>query len=175
VRALRSLVPNLVHSVSVTTRRPRPGEREGEAYRFVTDAEFDRLEREHAFLESAAMFGHRSGTLLEPIERARAESRDVVLEIDVQGAAQVRERVPGAVLVFLAPPSRASLAQRLRERNTEHGSDLEARLEGADREMAAASGFDVVVTNDLVDRAAAEVAGIIERSHPPGSSAHGRP
>jgi guanylate kinase len=160
--------------VSVTTRGPRPGEREGEAYWFVSDQEFDRLEREHAFLESAAMFGHRSGTLRAPIDRALAEGSDVVLEIDVQGAAQIRERVPGAVLIFLAPPSRAALAERLGQRDTEHGSDLQTRLEGADREMAASSAFDVIVTNDLVDRAAAEVAGIIERSHPPGSSAHGR-
>jgi guanylate kinase len=175
VRALRLLVPDLVHSVSVTTRAPRPGEREGIAYWFVSDEEFDRLEREHAFLESAAMFGHRSGTLLEPIERAVVEGGDVVLEIDVQGAAQVRERVPGAVLIFLMPPSRDALRERLRARDTERGSDLEGRLAAADREIEAAVGFDHVVTNDQVDRAAAEVAAIIERSHPPGSSELGRP
>jgi guanylate kinase len=121
------------------------------------------------------VFRHRYGTPLEPIERELAAGRDVVLEIDVQGAAQIRDRVPGAVLIFLAPPSRRALLERLRARGTERGSDLEARLEAADRETEAASLFDHVVTNDLVDRAANEVAGIIDRSHPSGSSGHGSP
>ena len=109
------------------------------------------------------MFGHRSGTLAEPVEKARAEGRDVILEIDVQGARQIRERVPDAVLVFLAPPSREELLRRLRARGTERGGALDLRLEAIDREMAQADWFDHVVVNDELSRAAGEVADIIDR------------
>jgi guanylate kinase len=116
-----------------------------------------------AFLEWASMFGHRSGTLAEPFERARAQGRDVILEIDVQGARQVRGRVPDAVLVFLAPPTRDELLRRLESRGTERGEAFRRRVERVDEELAERDAFDHVVVNDELERAAAEVAAIIER------------
>ena len=109
------------------------------------------------------MFGHRSGTLAEQVERERAAGRDVILEIDVQGARQIRDRVPDAVLVFLEPPSREELLRRLEHRGTERGEALDRRLEAVEREMAEEPRFDHRVVNDDLERAAAEVAAIIER------------
>jgi len=115
------------------------------------------------FLEWAEVFGNQYGTRAEPIERARMEGRDALLEIDVQGARTVRSKVPDAVLIFLAPPSRKELARRLRERGTEDEQELERRLSATDREVAEAGGFDHVVENDDLERATAEVEAIIKR------------
>jgi len=144
-------------SVSVTTRAPRPGEIEGVHYRFVTDQEFDRMIAEGSLLEWAEIVGHRSGTPRRPVEELLAAGRDVILEIDVKGAAQVRERVPDALLIFLEPPSLDILEQR-----TETEVMIEDRLRLAAREVAEASWFHAVVVNDDADRAADEVAAIIE-------------
>ena len=163
VRMVLERDPALYFSVSAKTRAPRPGEVDGRDYWFITEKRFDGLVADDAFLEWASMFGHRSGTLAEPVERARTEGRDAILEIDVQGARQVRDRVPDAVLIFLAPPSREELLRRLRDRGTERGEDLERRLAAIDRELAQAGWFDHVVVNDDLARAAAEVADIIER------------
>jgi guanylate kinase len=143
----------------------------GRDYWFILEEEFDRLVARGAFLEWASMFGHRSGTMASPVEQARDEGRDVILEIDVQGAKQIRERVPDAVLVFLEPPSREELLRRLEHRGTERGEALDRRLEAVEREMAAESWFDHRVVNDDLDRAAEEVAAIIERyrSSPPST------
>ena len=168
VRQLLARRPDLHFSVSATTRAPRPAEEDGVHYRFLSDAEFDAMVREGAFLEWASMFGHRSGTPAAPVEAARREGRDVLLEVDVQGAAAVRERVPDAVLVFLRPPSEEELARRLRARGTESGEDLDRRLAEARREMAEAESFDHVVVNDKVERAAEEVLAIID---PKGANA----
>lgn len=162
VRRLLKLLPGLSFSVSATTRDPRPGEVDGVHYRFLTEAEFDRLVREGAFLEWAEVFGHRYGTLWEPIARELERGRDVVLEIDVQGAAAVRERQPEAVLIFLAPPSEEELERRLRARRTEDEADLARRLAAAREELAQREWFHHVVVNDDVERAAREVAAIIE-------------
>jgi guanylate kinase len=163
VRRVLEIRPGLELSVSATTRSPRPGETEGADYRFVTDLEFDRLVAEHAFLEWADIFGHhRSGTLVEPVERARAGGKPVILEIDVQGARQVREREPDAVLIFLAPPSLEELERRLRARGTEDERQLERRLAAAEREIAEAGSFGHLVVNEQVDHAAAEIARIID-------------
>jgi guanylate kinase len=163
VRLLLERDPTLYFSVSAKTRAPRPEEVDGRDYWFVTEERFDQLVAADAFLEWASMFGHRSGTMAEPVEQARAEGRDVILEIDVQGARQVRDRVPDAVLIFLAPPSREELLRRLRSRGTERGEALERRLAAIDRELAQAGWFDHVVVNDNLSRAAGEVADIIER------------
>jgi len=162
VRKLLDRDPSLYFSVSAKTRAARPGEVDGRDYRFISEEEFDRLVAEGAFLEWASMFGHRSGTLAEQVERERTAGRDVILEIDVQGARQVRERVPDAVLVFLEPPSREELIRRLERRGTERGAALDRRLEAVDREMAEQPHFDHTVVNDDLERAAAEVADIIE-------------
>jgi guanylate kinase len=153
--------PDLAFSVSLTTREPRPGEVEGRDYRFVSEADFDRTIEADGFLEWAEVFGERYGTPAGPVETARAEGRDVLLELDVQGARAVRERVPEAVLIFLQPPSEEELARRLRARGTEEGPALERRLAEAREEMAQADWFDHVVVNDRVEGAAAEVLAIM--------------
>jgi guanylate kinase len=167
VRRLRALRPDLVYSVSATTRDPRPGERNGIDYRFMSGAEFSRLVEEGAFLEWAEIYGHhRSGTLLAPVTEALEAGRDVILEVDVQGAAAIRQLLPEAVLVFLAPPSQEELARRLRERRTESEPELAHRLVAAAGEMEQAGWFDHVVVNDDVDEAAAKVAAIIDMNRP---------
>jgi guanylate kinase len=163
VRRLLEARPDLVFSVSYTTREPRPGEVDGVHYRFVSDAEFDAMIQAGGFLEWAQLYGgHRSGTPAAEVEAALADGRDVLLEVDVQGAGSVRRRVGDAVLVFLRPPSEEELARRLRARGTEEGPDLERRLAEARREIAEAGWFDHEVVNDEVGAAVAEVLGIID-------------
>jgi guanylate kinase len=128
----------------------------------VTPSEFTTLIEQGAFLEWAEVFGHRYGTLMAPISQALAAGRDVILEIDVQGAASIRRQVPQAVLMFLVPPSWEELERRLRLRRTESEEELARRLAAARDEMDRAIGFDHVVVNDEVERAAAEVAAIID-------------
>lgn len=164
VQRLLEREPSLYYSVSAKTRAPRAGEVDGREYRFMSEEEFDRLVHDGRFLEWAEMFGHRSGTLRAPVDEARAAGRDVLLEIDVQGAAIVKQRVPDAVLVFIAPPSREELERRLRLRGTEDADALRERLEVAfDREMPERTRFDHQVVNDDLNRAAEEVLAIIER------------
>ena len=170
MRLLLERDPALSYSVSAKTRSPRPGEVDGRDYRFITEAEFDRLLAEDAFLEWAEMFGHRSGTPALPVDEARARGRDVILEIDVQGAHQIRERVPDAVLIFLTPPSREELLRRLHDRGTERGADLERRRQAIDLELAQSRWFHHVVVNDEVGRAAQEVADIIDGYRSAGAS-----
>jgi len=167
VRRVLERHPEIRLSVSVTTRRPRPSERDGVDYLFVTDARFDELVASGALLEWAYVVGHRSGTPAAPVERDLAAGHDVILEIDVQGARQVRERVAEALLVFLAPPSMEELERRLRSRGTESEDRLRLRLVTAEREMREIGWFDHVVVNDRVDRAAAEVEAIIQASRTP--------
>ena len=151
----------VVLSVSATTRRPRPGERDGVDYFFVDDAEFDRMIRDRELLEWVEIYGHRSGTPAAFLNREREAGRDVLLEIDVKGAGWVRKREPEAVLIFLRPPSVEELERRLRERGTEDPDVLSHRLEEAAREMEQASWFDHVVVNDDLERATTEVTGIL--------------
>lgn len=146
----------------MTTRRPRPGERDGIDYHFVSDEEFDLLVAGGELLEWAHVVGHRSGTPARPVEEALAAGRDVVLEIDVQGARQVRERAPEAVLIFLAPPSMEELERRLRSRGTEDEARLALRLATAKQEMAQLPLFDHVVVNDRLNEATAQVEAIIQ-------------
>ena len=154
----------LAPSVSVTTRAPRPGEIDGVHYRFVTDEAFDRMIERDELLEWAEVVGHRSGTPRRDVEQLLERGADVILEIDVQGAEQIRDRVPGAVLIFLAPPTLEELERRLRGGGTEPEASIRHRLEVAARELAEASWFPSSVTNDDVDRAAGEVAAIIDAS-----------
>jgi guanylate kinase len=159
--------------VSCTTRPPRPGEEDGVHYRFVSEAEFDRMAVGGRFLEWAEVFGNRYGTPLVGVETARDTGADVLLEVDVQGARSVRERVPDAVLVFLRPPSEEELARRLRARGTEEGPDLDRRLAEARRELAEVSWFDHVVVNDRIEDATQEVLAIIDGAR--RSAAEGAP
>jgi guanylate kinase len=153
--------PEIHLSVSATTRAPRPGEVEGEHYFFVDDAEFDRLVTEGELLEHAVVHNRsRYGTPRRPIADALAQGKTVLLEIDLQGARQVRAADPRATLVFLAPPSWDELVDRLVGRGTEDAEERARRLRTARTELAAQGEFDYRVVNDDVARAAAEVAAL---------------
>lgn len=153
--------PEIHLSVSATTRAPRPGEVDGEHYFFVDDAAFDRLVDEGALLEHATVHNkYRYGTPKAPIERALEEGRTVLLEIDLQGARQVREAAPDANLVFLLPPSWDELVQRLVGRGTEDSEERARRLKTARVELASQGEFDHHIVNDDVARAAAQVAAL---------------
>lgn len=168
VRGLLAARPDLVFSVSWTTRDPRPREEDGVHYRFVSADQFGAMVHDDGFLEWAEVFGERYGTPRGTVAAALEAGRDVLLEVDVQGARQVRRRMPDAVLVFLRPPSEEELARRLRSRGTEREPDLDRRLAEARREMGEAPWFDHVVVNDRVDGAVADVLGIIEAARTKG-------
>lgn len=153
--------PGIMLSVSATTRRPRPGEVEGVHYRFVDDAEFDRMIADGELLEHATVHNsYRYGTPRRPIEEALAQGRTVLLEIDLQGARQVRAADPSATLVFLLPPSWDELVSRLVGRGTEEPEERARRLKTARVELAAQGEFDFRVVNDDVARAAQEVIAV---------------
>jgi guanylate kinase len=155
---IRAHFPQVWLSVSMTTRPPRPGEVDGVHYHFVDDAEFDRLVAAGEFLEYAIVHGRaKYGTPLGPVERALREGRLAMLEIDLQGARQVRDSMPGALFAFLAPPSWEELVRRLVGRGTEGEQERERRLQTARDELAAAPEFDVVIVNDDVRRASDEL------------------
>lgn len=159
---IRDNFPEVWLSVSLTTRRPRPGEVDGVHYHFVTDAEFERLDREGQLLESAVVHGRASyGTPRQPVLDAIASGRLPLLEIDLQGARQVRARMPEAYLVFLAPPSWEELVRRLVGRGTESAEEREVRLRTAREELAAQSEFDTTIVNDDVRRAAEELVSLM--------------
>ncbi len=139
--------PGIWLSVSATTRPPRTGEQDGREYFFVSDEGFDELVATEGLLEWAAFAGNRYGTPRGPVDERRAAGTPVLLEIEVQGARQVRERVPGALLVFLAPPSWEVLEARLTGRGTEDDAAVQRRLTAAREELAAADEFDVVLVN----------------------------
>ena len=158
---IRDHHPEILLSVSATTRPPRPGEVDGEHYFFVDDAEFDRLVAGGELLEWATVHNrYRYGTPKAPIDQALAEGRTVLLEIDLQGARQVRAAAPDALLVFLLPPSWDELVQRLVGRGTEDEEERARRLRTAKTELASQAEFDYRVVNDDVARAAAEVAAL---------------
>ncbi len=151
VQRLLERLPDAEASVSFTTRPPRPGEAEGVDYHFVDDETFDELIAEGELLEWASVHRARYGTPRSWVQERLADGVDVLLEIDVQGALQVRRKVDDALLIFLAPPSREELARRLRLRGTESPDERERRLETAEAELAAAPAFDHVLVNDEVD------------------------
>jgi len=164
VRELVAKDPSLSLSVSVTTRPPRPGEVDGVDYFFVDEDALDRMVEAGELLEWAEIVGHRSGTPKGFVADRLNEGRDVILEIDVVGASQVRERVPESVLIFLEPPSLEELERRLRGRGTETEEAITLRLQTAAWELEQRSWFDHVVENDDLERAAGLVAAIIETS-----------
>ena len=162
VSRVRALYPHIWVSVSATTRFPRPGERDGVEYRFVSRPQFEELAASGQLLEHAEYAGNRYGTPRGPVEEHLAAGAPALLEIELQGARQVREAMPDAFLVFLAPPSWSELERRLSSRGTEDPVQLEARLAQARVELAAEHEFDAVVVNDDVERAAAELVDLIE-------------
>jgi guanylate kinase len=166
VAEVRRRHPDVWLSVSVTTRRPRPGEVDGVHYHFVADAEFDRLIDDDGLLEWAEYAGNRYGTPMAPLRERLASGAPALLEIELQGARQVRERAPEAQLVFLAPPSWAALVSRLAGRGSEPPAVQERRLALAQAELDASGEFDVVVVNDDVTRAADELVGLLTAPSP---------
>jgi guanylate kinase len=164
IKRLLELDTNLRYSVSCTTRKPRPGERDGVDYSFVSRDRFQQLIDEGAFLEHATYNGHLYGTLAERVERERAAGHDVVLKIEVQGAEQVRAKLPDAVFMFIVSPSVDELVRRQVKRNTETSQDMEARRLIATREMEHASRYAHVVVNDELGRAVAEILDIIQKA-----------
>lgn len=162
---IRHHASNVVLSVSATTRKPRPGEIDGVHYFFVDDAEFDRLIRDNELLEWATVHNsYRYGTPRKPVEKALADGKNVLLEIDLQGARTVRSHMPEARLIFLAPPSWDELVRRLRGRGTESPEEQARRLRTAKVELAAEGEFDAVVVNDDVARAADRVVHLMTGS-----------
>jgi guanylate kinase len=159
---VRKHFPDVWLSVSMTTRKPRPREVDGVHYHFVDDAEFERLREAGEFLEWAVVHGRaKYGTPRGPVDRALAEGRKALLEIDLQGARQVRERMPEALFVFLAPPSWDELVRRLVGRGTESPEEREIRLATARQELAAQREFDVTIVNDDVRRASEELVSLM--------------
>jgi guanylate kinase len=162
VAEVRKLFPHVWVSVSCTTRKPRPGESDGVQYHFVSDAQFDQLIAAGELLEHATFAGNRYGTPRKPVQQHLAAGRPTVLEIELQGARQIRDSMPEAQFVLLTPPSMSELRDRLMGRRTEGLPDLEARMARAEIELAAAEEFDRVIVNDDVKRAAAELVELIE-------------
>lgn len=160
--AIRRRRPDLGLTVSATTRRPRPGEVDGVSYHFLSDDRFDELVEEGAFLEWARVANHRYGTLYSEVEKNLAAGRSLILEIDVQGALNVKKARPDAVLVFIDPPSMGELERRLRGRGTETEEQIELRLSQAAGELALAPSYDARITNDDLDRATDELARLLE-------------
>ncbi len=161
-RHIREAYPNVLLSVSATTRAPRPGEVDGEHYYFLTDDEFDRMVAAGEFLEWATVHNaYRYGTPRPPIDRALADGKSVLLEIDLQGARSVKKAMPEALLVFLLPPSWEELVRRLVGRGTEPPAEQARRLETAKVELRAQDEFDVRVVNRDVGQAAQEVVELL--------------
>ena len=169
-RALVARDPGLVFSVSHTTRERRPKEQDGRDYHFVSQAEFGRMIEAGEFLEWAVYNDHHYGTSFAAIEAPLAEGRVVVLEIEVQGARQVRATMPEAVAVFIGPPSRAALRARLVGRGTDSPEQVDARLRTAERELEAQPEFAHVVVNDRLEEATAELAAIVRSALADGRS-----
>ena len=154
-------VPGTLLSVSCTTRSPRKTESDGKWYNFVTEAEFQQMVERGEFLEYAQVFGKNwYGTPRKWLEKAQAEKKDLVLEIDVQGALQVKRKLPGAVAVFVLPPSRAELERRIRARGQDSEDEIHRRLERARQEMLNYSSYDFAIINDDLQRAGREVQAI---------------
>ena len=161
IRGLLERVPGLELSVSATTRAPRPGERDGVDYHFLSEEEFDRRVAAGDFVEHACYSGHKYGTLRSELERRMAEAAGVVLEIEVQGARQIRAAMPEAVQVFIAPPSVEALRARLVGRGTDAPEDVEARLATALEELEAEREFEYVAVNDRLEQATEELAEVV--------------
>lgn len=162
IRRLLDEKPELALSISATTRPLRPGERDGVDYLFVSVPDFLGMRDRGEFLESAQVYGNYYGTPRGPVDAALAGGRDVLLELDIQGAASVKRAKPEAVLVFIEPPSFDDLRERIRGRGTENPEALFKRLEAAYEEVRSKGTYDHIIINDEVERAADELARIID-------------
>ncbi len=156
---------DLVYSTSMTTRPQREGEIEGSDYYFVSHEEFERRIQQDAFLEWAEFVGHYYGTPKDKVDEQLSRGKEVVLEIEVQGALQVREKAPQGVFIFIAPPNKEALYRRLLRRGTETGDTIQKRMDKAEREFPLAHKYDYIVVNDEVTNAADRVLAIIRAEH----------
>jgi guanylate kinase len=161
VSRLLNEVAQLAFSVSYTTRKPRGREVDGQAYHFIDRNEFEKRLAAHEFLESANVFGNYYGTHADALEAARAQEKDLVLDIDVQGAAQLKERIPDAVSIFVLPPSREILEHRLRARSQDDEEVIRRRLADAAREIRDYRQYDYVLVNNDLDLAAETLKSIV--------------
>jgi len=162
VKALMLREPRLQFSVSYTTRKPRSAEIDGHDYHFVSQEEFRKMIEAGQFLEHAQVFDNSYGTGVDTVSDALARGQDLLLEIDWQGAQQVRRRLPECCSIFILPPSRAALEQRLRNRSTDSNEVIERRLRDSVTELSHWKEFDHIVVNDDFDRALADLAAIVE-------------
>jgi len=162
VNALLDRLPGLRVSVSYTTRPPRPGEKTGENYFFVDVSEFERMIETHAFLEHAKVFGHYYGTEKKWVEEQLSKEIDIILEIDWQGAQQIKAVMPDSLSIFILPPSLKTLAARLEKRAQDTKEVIEQRLREATLEMSHCEEFDYLIVNDTFDTALRELQLIIE-------------
>ncbi|MBR2216518.1 MAG: guanylate kinase [Selenomonadaceae bacterium] len=163
--ALLKKIPTLAYSISATTRAPRPGEKEGENYYFLSREAFSEMIAQGGFLEYAEVFGNYYGTPLGKIEERRKVGQDVLLEIDVQGALKVMERIPDGVFIFLLPPSLAELERRIRGRGTETEETIAKRLGKAKTEIAVGKKYRYAVVNDQVEQAVNKIEAILTAEH----------
>jgi len=161
IRILMSRFPEMVFSVSCTTRPPRPGELHGRDYFFITETEFKNMVEHGEMLEWAKVHGHYYGTPLPFIKEKLAAGKDIILDIDVQGARQVKEKLPEAILIFIIPPSLKELKKRLLKRSTESLEIIAKRLKVAQKEIEMAKEFDFIVVNTEIKTALKELEGII--------------
>lgn len=164
VNAVLARDPNICLSISFTSRAPRPGERHAEHYHFVSEAEFQRMIDAGDFFEHARVHGDWKGTARQSVEPMLAAGRDVLLEIDWQGARQVRKQVPGAISVFILPPSRAALEQRMRNRGQDSDEVIAQRLLAAREEMSHYGEFDYVIVNEHFAVAVDEMCAVFTAS-----------
>lgn len=163
VQHLRQRLPELALAVSATTRSPRPAEVDGEHYHFLTREEFEQRVGAGDFVEHAEYAGHRYGTLKSALEGRLEAGQSVLLEIELQGARQLRETVPDAVTVFIAPPTTQALRARLMRRGTDSPEQIAARLKAAELELAAQPEFEHVVVNDHIEDAVRQLVAVVER------------
>lgn len=156
---------NLTYSVSMTTRKPRDGEVDGKDYYFVSRKEFERQIAKDNLLEYAEFVGNYYGTPRDKVEEQLRQGKEVFVEIDVNGAMQLRQKMPDAVFIFLVPPSKEALYDRLKERGTEDEYEVKNRIEKANKEFRLASAYDYIVVNDDVKNAADKILAIIRSEH----------
>lgn len=156
---------NLVYSVSMTTRKQRPGEVDGKDYYFVSKEEFEEKIKNGKLLEHAEFVGNYYGTPLDKVNERLNDGQEVVLEIEVEGAQQVKEKMPDCVMIFIAPPSKEALYNRLKKRGTESEEIIQQRIQKANREFKKAYLYDYIVVNDEVKNAADRIIAIIRAEH----------
>lgn len=163
IQTIGTHFPQLSLAVSATTRSPRPNESDGEAYHFLSNAQFDAAIAQDRFIEWCAVHGNRYGTLFSEIDRIQHQKKHVLLEIDTQGAQRVKALYPHALLLFIAPPSLDILRKRLTSRNTENLANIEKRLQHAAYEMGESKHYDCIIINDTITRSSAEIRSLLEK------------